>query len=259
MLFTFSLKGVGVPDADNDGMLVPKAYTIPDWDIIPVKAIHRIFQDSDGYMWYGTFGGLFRYDGYNYKSYRSDFKHKNLFDNNYITYINEDLHDHIWIGTMSGLYRLDKRTDKVQKVELGGSFSSENIFTISVTKDGKIWVSVIGNLFVLNEEGEILNVYQIPDNSSVYFVYETLDGELIISADHHQGMSILNRETDTFEPYYHNSRYGLIEKMIWDEEHQCYWLACYQSGVVRFRPASSEVSRSSRCSRGSRSSRSSRG
>ena len=36
--------------------------TIPLLDKLPVKAIHRIFQDSDGYMWYGTFNGLCRYD-----------------------------------------------------------------------------------------------------------------------------------------------------------------------------------------------------
>ena len=27
---------------------------IPSLDKLPVNAIHRIFQDSDGYMWYGT-------------------------------------------------------------------------------------------------------------------------------------------------------------------------------------------------------------
>lgn len=33
---------------------------IPSLDKLPVNAIHRIFQDSDGYMWYGTFNGLCR-------------------------------------------------------------------------------------------------------------------------------------------------------------------------------------------------------
>lgn len=30
---------------------------IPLLDKLPVKAIHRIFQDSDGYMWYGHLTG----------------------------------------------------------------------------------------------------------------------------------------------------------------------------------------------------------
>ena len=37
---------------------------IPILDQLPTKAIHRIFQDTDGYIWYGTFDGLCRYDGY---------------------------------------------------------------------------------------------------------------------------------------------------------------------------------------------------
>lgn len=63
---------------------------IPLLDKLPVKAIHRIFQDSDGYMWYGTFNGLCRYDGYNIDVFRSDIFTPNLLRDNYITYIVED-------------------------------------------------------------------------------------------------------------------------------------------------------------------------
>ena len=48
---------------------------IPSLDKLPVNAIHRIFQDSDGYMWYGTFNGLCRNDGYNIRVFRSDLYH----------------------------------------------------------------------------------------------------------------------------------------------------------------------------------------
>ena len=60
---------------------------IPLLDKLPVKAIHRIFQDSDGYMWYGTFNGLCRYDGYDINVFRSDIFTPNLLRDNYITYI----------------------------------------------------------------------------------------------------------------------------------------------------------------------------
>lgn len=65
---------------------------IPSLDKLPVNAIHRIFQDSDGYMWYGTFNGLCRNDGYNIRVFRSDLYHPGLLSDNYITYISED-HD----------------------------------------------------------------------------------------------------------------------------------------------------------------------
>ena len=83
---------------------------IPMLDKLPVKAIHRIFQDSEGYIWYGTFDGLCRYDGYDIKVYRSDLSNPNLLASNYITYIAEDHEKKIWFGTTNGLYTLDKST-----------------------------------------------------------------------------------------------------------------------------------------------------
>ena len=64
---------------------------IPMLDKLPVKAIHRIFQDSEGYIWYGTFDGLCRYDGYDIKVYRSDLSNPNLLASNYITYIADNI------------------------------------------------------------------------------------------------------------------------------------------------------------------------
>ena len=37
---------------------------IPTIDQLPVNAIHRVFRDSEGYMWYGTVNGLCRDDGF---------------------------------------------------------------------------------------------------------------------------------------------------------------------------------------------------
>lgn len=46
----------------------------------------------------------------------------------------------------------------------------------------------------------------------------------------------LNKATDSFEPYFHNEEYRDIEKIIWDETHQCYWLGTWGKGIVRFNP-----------------------
>lgn len=71
---------------------------IPSLDKLPVNAIHRIFQDSDGYIWYGTFNGLCRNDGYNIRVFRSDLYHPGLLSDNYITYISEDYEKKIWLS-----------------------------------------------------------------------------------------------------------------------------------------------------------------
>lgn len=47
----------------------------------------------------------------------------------------------------------------------------------------------------------------------VYIVYEDRKGNLIISVTD-CGMYRLNKETDTFEPYFHHKEYRFIERII---------------------------------------------
>lgn len=210
---------------------------IPSLDKLPVKAIHRIFQDSDGYIWYGTFNGLCRSDGYDVRVFRSDLFHHGLLDDNYITYINEDHEKHIWFGTFQGAYILDKATYRITPVNMG-NVSDRNVFSINVTRDGTIWVSTSGSLFRYEANGELLKRYPVEYNHSsqfVYTVYEDKDDHLLISITQ-GGMYKLNKETDSFEPYFHHEEYRDIEKIIWDETHQCYWLGTWGKGIIRFNP-----------------------
>lgn len=210
---------------------------IPSLEKLPVKAIHRIFQDSDGYIWYGTFNGLCRDDGYDVRVFRSDLFHYGLLKDNYITYINEDHEKHIWFGTFKGAYMLDKATYRITPVNME-ELSDKNVFSINVTKDGTIWVSVAGALFRYKANGEMVKRYPMTYNRSpqfVYTVYEDKKDNLLISITQ-GGMYKLNKATDSFEPYFHNEEYRDIEKIIWDETHQCYWLGTWGKGIVRFNP-----------------------
>lgn len=210
---------------------------IPSLDKLPVNAIHRIFQDNEGYMWYGTFNGLCRYDGYNIRTFRSDLFNPGLLADNYITYIAEDKDKKIWFGTLKGAYILDKRTYSITPVDLG-EFSDRNVYSINVTKDGTIWISVPGKLFLFNPDGSLVRQYDTEFNGahqSVYRVYEDKSGNLLISVTN-SGMYKLNKEDDLFEPYCHNSFYKDITKIIWDEVHDCYWLGTWGKGIICFDP-----------------------
>lgn len=71
--------------------------------------VRVLFQDSEGYMWYGMKSdGLYRDDGYNLTSFRADFLHPDVQMNNNITAICEDSLHRLWVGTKRGLYILDK-------------------------------------------------------------------------------------------------------------------------------------------------------
>lgn len=66
-------------------------FELPHYDQLPNRQIKKIFQDSEGLIWYCTEDGLCRDDGYNIQIFRSDFKTPDVIKHNHITCITEDL------------------------------------------------------------------------------------------------------------------------------------------------------------------------
>lgn len=66
-------------------------------------SIRSIYQDSDGYMWFGTYDGLNRYDGYNFKVYRNSIEDKKSIRFNNIYCVEGDSKKNIWVGGSNGV------------------------------------------------------------------------------------------------------------------------------------------------------------
>ncbi|MEO5562306.1 MAG: two-component regulator propeller domain-containing protein [Chitinophagaceae bacterium] len=67
------------------------------------NSVRCIFQDHLGFMWFGTYDGLNRYDGYGFKVFRNKLNDSTSLPHNYIYSIHEDAHRKLWIGTGQGL------------------------------------------------------------------------------------------------------------------------------------------------------------
>jgi signal transduction histidine kinase/ligand-binding sensor domain-containing protein/DNA-binding response OmpR family regulator len=63
-----------------------------------------ILFDSKGFMWIGTYNGLNRYDGFEFKIYRSSSENGNNFTNNRVIKLWEDRKGFIWLETYDGYY-----------------------------------------------------------------------------------------------------------------------------------------------------------
>jgi len=86
------------------------AVPMPNRSKLPSAHIRVLFQDSEGYMWYGMkAAGLCRDDGYGLVKFRADFMHPDIVMDNNIMGIVEDGRGRLWIGTKRGLYILDKK------------------------------------------------------------------------------------------------------------------------------------------------------
>jgi len=77
-------------------------------DGISNNSITTIYQDNDGYMWFGTYDGLNRYDGYTFKTFRNEINNPNSLSNNTIYCLEGDEKRQIWIGGNKGASVYDK-------------------------------------------------------------------------------------------------------------------------------------------------------
>ncbi|MGN0021063.1 MAG: two-component regulator propeller domain-containing protein [Sphingobacterium hotanense] len=85
---------------------------------LPHNTIHGIAKDKYGFMWFGTWSGLCRYDGYQIKIYRYDAQNPNTIANNRIHNILRDSKGDLWVATFEDqtLSKYNYQTDDFTRV-----------------------------------------------------------------------------------------------------------------------------------------------
>ena len=123
--------------------------------------INCIIQDREGFMWVGTWSGLYRYNGYSSIRFTSDNKPGNLRSDK-ITSIYEDHLGFIWVGTQSeGVFRYNKQTEKFTQFKnqsKSNSLSNNNVWCIREDAANNLWVGTEHGLNILNRETELFSV-----------------------------------------------------------------------------------------------------
>ena len=85
---------------------VVQHYSIRDG--LSQNTVMSILQDKQGFMWFGTWDGLNRFDGYTFKVYKAMHEGVEAHVNNRVDWIYEDDAEQIWWSTYDGhFYRLD--------------------------------------------------------------------------------------------------------------------------------------------------------
>lgn len=141
-----------------------------------IDIVTAIVQDNEGFMWFGTQQGLFKYDGYTFTRYSHDINNDNSISGNYINRLLVDKHNQIWIGTYSrGMSVLDPETGHVTRLTVltnsQTSIATEVIRDIVEIGDEIVFGTSTG-LFVVNSHSKRVynaNIGEYCDNSSNTF------------------------------------------------------------------------------------------
>ena len=126
---------------------------------LPHNTVQRIFQDSEGYMWFATHNGLCRYNGYTLKTYKSSNLSPNLLQSDIVNVVIEDIDHRIWIGTEQGINILDKKTDKIIEID-NDSIPNPYIHTFLLTRDSTLWIGTQAGLLRYNRDTQNFTVFR---------------------------------------------------------------------------------------------------
>lgn len=245
LLFHSCFSLFSISKADNSNYIRQNVGNIRITDIpsiskLPVSAVHRVFQDSEGYIWYGTVNGLCRDDGYQIKVFRSDFHTPGIINDNIIQCISESDDKKIWFGTDHGAYILDKNGYKISKLD--ENLSSAFIIAIW-NSDGFMWVSVTGALYKYDMNGALVKTYEIKNKngfpSHVNGFCKSRQKEIWITVSNN-GIFKYDYDKDSFIPFKYPFALSNVTTIIQDNHYDFFWIGTWGSGVVKFNPWTSE-------------------
>lgn len=76
------------------------------------NAVTSVYQDHKGFMWFGTYDGLNRYDGYKFRIFRNKFGDSTTLVDNGVYTLADDPHHQLWVGARRGVCVFNPATEK---------------------------------------------------------------------------------------------------------------------------------------------------
>lgn len=123
------------------------------------NAVTAVIQDSKGFIWIGTRGGLNRFDGYSFKTYKNGSDKFGSLGNDVINSIAEDKNRMIWIGTGKGLFKYDPYKETL--TELKG-VPKEYASNIVIDNDNNLWFLIQFSLYKYTQKKNRIEHLEVP-------------------------------------------------------------------------------------------------
>jgi diguanylate cyclase (GGDEF)-like protein len=123
-----------------------------------------MIQDHQGFIWMGTYSGLYRYDGYQYQLFQHQANNSNSFPHDSVTSLIEDQQHRLWIGTRNGLALFESETNTFKtylpSADQGDPHQNRQIRKI--VSDGKngLWLATRQGLQHFDPDTGKFRIYQ---------------------------------------------------------------------------------------------------
>ncbi|MGL1887030.1 MAG: hypothetical protein OCD76_11005 [Reichenbachiella sp.] len=225
-------------------------------DGLSQKSGQFAYQDSRGYMWFGTYAGLNRFDGTNTKIYVPDPYDPTSLSDFWVQSCVEDSDGHLWIGTKHGLNKYDFKTDRFTRYlnsEKPHSLPNNDVNDLLITRKGELWIATINGLARYNYVSDDFEYFLYHDTlmENNFLIHEYIissmvedeEGNLILVTG---AGSIVIFNTETYEPEeikYINRKVETADlaKIVLDSTNVL-WISSFDNGLFRMDYLTKELS-----------------
>ncbi|WP_165747877.1 two-component regulator propeller domain-containing protein [Cellulophaga sp. Z1A5H] len=215
----------------------------------------EVYQDKEGFLWFGTIDGLNKYNGYEFEIYRSILNDTTSISNNRINAIQEDKNGNLWVGTNNGLNLFNKKRNSFTRINLYKNISLANnprkiindlLFdelnnTLWVaTNNGVIKISLGAGTddveelkfsYYINDQSNLHSI----DSNSVYILTKDKNNTIWVGTSG-QHLNRYNSERDNFERVYisNDKPYELnhIHKLVFIDHEDDFWIGNDLSNII---------------------------
>lgn len=207
----------------------------PYIDQLPSNSVKRIYQDGNGYMWFGTLDGLCRFDGYRIITFRSNINNPGLLVNNEINSITEDTKKNLWIGTKEGINILNKNNYTISRLE-NEFIKGGEVYNLRVTRDSCIWIGINADVLCFNPDYTLRKRYgsDMTGTSTSQYIFEDQNGDIWLTK-WDNGLWKYDKEADRFVSYppvgARNNPF-----IVFQDKRGQYWICSWGDGIFLFYP-----------------------
>ena len=209
-------------------------------DGLPHNKINCIYQDSKGYMWFGTNEGLSRFDGYKFYNYQYNYLTDDGISEVLIRCIFEDSKGNLWIGTDKGGLNLYNREldnfkhfsdDTLSEIKI----QSNTILSIAEDNNNNLWLGTANGLIKFKLENKLSILYKPkPDNQNNYINSLIIDNNNnILIGTGLKGFCVFNQKSEKFKFYIKEENLSNNVLALYKARNDEVWIGC-QDGLYKF-------------------------
>ncbi len=215
------------------------------------NCVWAVMQDSRGFLWFGTNDGLNRFDGKEFRIFRTVKGDSLSIGNNFIHCLKEDSRGRILVGTKLGLYSYNPNTETFHHIQLNPPGKADaSINAIMEDSNGNIYLAGHGyGLYILSADLKVKNHFlsdgkqgSLPVNF-IWSIASDYTGNVWIGTIGH-GLVRYDPKLRRFfsDPAFADIRNGTVYSVYCDIDNTL-WIGTATNGLLRYSPSAGTVTR----------------